>query len=401
MDMSLVNLAVTDVRMLMARNGLGGVKWGWTDAGWGGDWLEMLDESGDKLAFRGLKTAYLSHGPCLTEARHTGFYGARREVAFEARVQTMRTDDYARTLERFRYTFNVPAANTNISLFRQGRTSDYSTPRVAFGNRDGLIRAAQVPPGLRPRELFVDRLALAGAGPWWVSFPGARHTNNRDWRTGYRALVIRSYKAFISVRTYAQPTISLPVNRAGREAVDVDLLLVPPREAAGFQPGDVIDLEVEWITLPRVAEDYYGPNETFRKHLADNPSSWKTAYREAIGNDLQVTARGGRVVNRYPVVIRAEEPVVDVGIRGGVGAVPVRFEGLPSAQGAVLFEVAGGQEALFAPAVHGNDFWQADYDEQAGTYALTYNLPLDGRPSSVWRLRIKPAARRSREETLR
>ncbi len=388
MDMSLVNLAVTDVRMLMARNGLGGVKWGWTDAGWGGDWFEMLDEAGDKLAFSGLKTAYLSHGPCLTDARHKGFYGARREVTFDARVLTLRTDDYARTLQRFRYTFNVPAANTNISLFRQGRTSEYSTPRVAYGNRYGLIREAQVKPDLSPRELFVDRLTLAGDGPWWVSFPGARHTNNRDWGTGYRALVIRSYKALINGRTYAKPTISLPVNRAGRQAVDVDLLLVPPREAECFQPGDGIEFEVEWITLPRVADDYYGPNEMFRNHLSDNPSSWKTAYREAIGNDLLVTARGGRVVGRYPVVIRAEASVVDVGIQGGVGFVPVRFEGLPSAKGAALFEVAGGREVLFDQAVHGNDFWQADYDEGTGAYALTYNLPLDSRPASVWRLKV-------------
>ena len=389
MDLSLVNLVVTDVRMLMARNGRDGVKWGWTDAGWGGDWFEMLDAEGGKLAFKDLKTCYLAHGPCLSDVRHAGFYGARRDVSLEARVRTMRTDDYARTLQRFRYTFNVPAANTNISFFRQGRTSEYATPVVATGNRDGLLLEAQVPLGLKPQELFIDRLPLSGKGPWWVAFPGAKHVNNRDWGTGYRALVIRSYAATINGKTYDRPTISMPVNRSGKSAVDVDLLLVPPREVTAFRPGDGIDLEVEWITLPRVADDYYGPNEAFRKHLTENPSSWKTTFREAAGNDVQVSVRGGVVLSRYPVVIQAKKPVVDVCLTGGVGAVPVRFEGLASLQPAALYEVAGDKEILFDQAVHGNDFWQADYDEGAGTYSLTYNLPLDEKPASKWRLRTE------------
>jgi hypothetical protein len=31
-------------------------------------------------------------------------------------------------------------------------------------------------------------------------------------------------------------------------------------------------------------------------------------------------------------------------------------------------------------AVHGNDFWQATYDDATNTYAITYNIPLDGEP---------------------
>lgn len=35
-DMSCVDVAITDVRMLMSRNGSDGGEWNWTDAGWGG-----------------------------------------------------------------------------------------------------------------------------------------------------------------------------------------------------------------------------------------------------------------------------------------------------------------------------------------------------------------------------
>jgi len=387
MDMSLVNLAVTDVRMLMARNGLQGKKWSWTNAGWGGDWFEMLNTKGDKLAFKDMKTAYLAQGPCLTDVRYNGFYGAQREVAIQAEVHTLRTDDYARTFQRFRYTFNVSAANTNISFFRQGRTRDYLTPKIAYGNETGLIAEQDVPMSLKQKDLFIDRLTLQGKGPWWVAFPGAKHTDGRDWGTGYRALVIRSYTATIGGKAYTQPTFSMPVNRVRKEALDVDLLLVPPREVTKFQAGDVIDLDVEWITLHRHADDYYGPNESYRKHLIEQPASWKTTYREAVGNDLQVTARGGKVLNRYPIVIQAEAATIDVSIKGGVGFVPIRFAGLTSIQDAALFEVTNGKETRLDQAVHGNDFWQTDYDEGNRTYTLTYNLPLDNKTTSTWRLK--------------
>ena len=391
MDMSLVNLVVTDVRMLMARNGLNGTKWSWTDAGWGGDWLEMLDAEGNKLAFKDLKTAYLAHGPCLSDVRYAGFYGAQREVAMTAEVNTLRTDDYARTFQRFRYVFNVAAANTNISFYRQGKTGQYATPKVAYGNRDGLLAEQDVPLGLTAGQCFIDRLPLEGKGPWWVAFPGAKHTNGRDWGTGYRAFVIRSYTAKINGKIYTQPTVSfpvsVPVHGPKKEISNVDLLLVPPREVTAFKPGDMIEMDVEWITLHRTADDYYGPNEFFRKHLVENPSSWKTTYREVVENDLQVTARGGKVMNRYPIVIRAEAPAIDVTIKGGVGFVPIRFEGLTSIKDLALFEVVDGKEIKLDQAVHGNDFWQADYDEASRTYTLTYNLPLDGNPTSSWRMK--------------
>jgi hypothetical protein len=68
--------------------------------------------------------------------------------------------------------------------------------------------------------------------------------------------------------------------------------------------------------------------QDFRQHLTEYPNSWQTTYREAKGNKLAVTVSGGRVVQNYPLVIQAETPEVTVAIKGGVGAVPIRFEGL-------------------------------------------------------------------------
>jgi hypothetical protein len=385
-DMSLVDVAITDARMLMTRNGANGKMWQWTDGGWGGDWLGMNQAGGGKLAFRDMKTAYLAQGPCLTDVRYHGNYGAGRDVGLEAEVRTLRTDDYARTWNRLRYDFRTAAKSDRVWFFKMGKTNEYVTPRIAYGNVAGLIEEREVPVSLKPGQGLLDRVTLAGDGPWWVAFPGARHTNQRDWGTGSRALVIRSYRAKLGGKEYTRPTISMPVHWSDAEGVGLDLLLVAPPEVSEFQPGDEVELEAQWITLPRTAEDYYGPNESFRKHLAENPASWKTVYREAKGNDLAVTARGGKVLHRYPVMVKAEGPEVEVTIRGGVGYVPIRFEGLADEMGYELYEVVDGKEVKLDQAVHGNDFWQVDRDDD-GTYQLTYNLPLDGKADSVWRLK--------------
>ena len=47
--------------------------------------------------------------------------------------------------------------------------------------------------------------------------------------------------------------------------------------------------------------------------------------------DLAVS--GGRVLQNYPIVIHVEKPEVTVAIQGGIGAVPIRFEGLESNKG--------------------------------------------------------------------
>jgi hypothetical protein len=71
-------------------------------------------------------------------------------------------------------------------------------------------------------------------------------------------------------------------------------------------------------------------------------------------------------------------------IRGGVGYVPVRFEGLKSIAGYKLFEKTGDKLVPLDQSLHGNDFWQTGYDAGTQTYSLSFNLPLDGKPTSEW-----------------
>ena len=388
MDMSLTNIAICDVRMLMARNGLNGPKWGWTDAGWGGDWLGMKNAQGEKLAFTDLKTAYLAQGPCLTDVFYAGFYGAKREVSLDAEVQTLRTDDYARTFQKLKYTFNTAAKASDLWLYKMGGTLSQVTPKIAYGNRDGLIAELRTPPSMKAGDLFLEKTSLTGKGPWWVSFPGATLVDGRNWGTGYRALIIRSFKATVAGKIFDNPTIAMPVHRVSPEGkgIDVNLLLVAPGETTGFQPNDTVEMSVEWITLPRVADDYYGPNEAFRQHLSENASSWQTTFREAAGNDLKVTAQCGRVLQRYPIVIQSEKLPVTVNIEGGIGYVPIRFEGL-KAKDVALYEVVEGKETKLDQSVKGNDYWQVTCEDASCGVSVVYNLPLDKRPRSKWVLK--------------
>ncbi|MGB1128949.1 MAG: LamG domain-containing protein, partial [Haloferula sp.] len=391
LDMSCVDIAVTDVRMLMARNGKDGTAWGWTDAGWGGDWLGLQDAKGQKHYFNGLRTAYLTHGPCLTEVRYDGYYGAGREVGLDAKVRTLRTDDFARTFTGLNYQFNRPVAADGW-LFKMGRSHHYVTPKVAYGNAAGLIKEQQVPEGLKEGSPFIPDLELTGEGPWWVSFPGAYHSNDRDWGTGYRAMVIRSYKVVAGGKEYDRPVVSFPAFKPGPKGEpNADFLLRAPLGVTTFQPGDSVEIDVEWITLPRVADDYYGPNDAFRKHLEANPSSWKTAHREAVGNDLKVQVEGGTLLESYPVIVKCEQDEVRVEIEGGLGFVPIRFEGLERARGYKLVEVIDGNEVPLDQSVHGNDFWQVDYDAASGRFWRSFNLPLDGKAKSYWILRLADA----------
>lgn len=381
MDMSLVDVAITDIRLLMARKGLQGAEWGWTEAGWGGDWLNIQDAGQQKYFWTDLKTAYLAQGPCLTDVKYEGYYGANREVDFKSQIQTLRTDDYSRSFQRFTYTFTRDVSPRNIWLFKLGRTYYYHTPTIAYGNAAGLLAEKDAPNTLKPGHRVVDNVTLAGAAPYWVALPAATFTRNNKAH-GYRALIIRLYKVVAGGKTYANPTLNVPVYKADPTNLDIELL--PPAGVKQFRKGDRIELDLELITLPRIADDYYGPNEAFRKHLTDNPSSWKTTYREAKGNDLDVKVTGGRALHDYPLLIQAEQPEVTVAIKGGVGAVPICFEGLQANQGYSLYRIGHGRRIKLDQSVHGNDFWQTDYDAATKTYKMSFNLPLDGLGQSQW-----------------
>jgi hypothetical protein len=129
---------------------------------------------------------------------------------------------------------------------------------------------------------------------------------------------------------------------------------------------------VETVVFPADAKSYYGPNELFREALTTSADTWQPVQREAAGNALQVDPRRGTVTRTFPLVLAVDaDECVQADVQGGVGWLPVTFTGLASHRGYELR--VGGRP--FSQSIHGNDFWQTDYDPSTRRWSQTFNLP--------------------------
>ena len=102
--------------------------------------------------------------------------------------------------------------------------------------------------------------------------------------------------------------------------------------------------------------------------------------REARDNDRRVETKAGVLERLYPAVrLRAVNNRAEFTLSGGLGYVPVTIAGLSSPRGPALY--LDGQR--LDQSVHGNDFWQADYDPASQRWDLTFNIPAGAMPVRV------------------
>ena len=251
--------------------------------------------------------------------------------------------------------------------------------KVAIGNADGLIEEIDVPPSLQVNDMFVDRLSLTGPGPWWVAFPKSGFVKPDAKGIAWKGIIIRKYVSNVAGQVTQSPSISLFLRQKQPDGQGsyVDALVTPPKGVQELNQGDTFDLDIEWVTFPYSSDDYYGGNEAFRSHLQENPASWKTIHREAVGNNLSVDVKGGEVVDKFPLIIRATGSSIDLTINGGVGPVPIRFEGLKS-NDLKLYDESG------TPS---DELHDLAYETLTSTYSMAFNLLLDNKPKSSWTLK--------------
>ena len=112
------------------------------------------------------------------------------------------------------------------------------------------------------------------------------------------------------------------------------------------------------------------------------------ALELARGNAIDVAVLTGSLRRTHPVELDAVEGriAVDFTIEGGRGYVPVTIYGLTRHDGWQLERLTGDQWVAVDQSVHGDDFWQARYDDEARRYVLTWNVPNRGqqRYRVVW-----------------
>jgi hypothetical protein len=361
--------SILDVRPLMVTSMGNDRAWGWTNNVGGGDFFRLFDRAGRRVPHGRMKTAYERQGPCLTEVTYAGQVG--EEIEHAETVSLARTDDIVRGVYSVRMDVKQPVDFSRLVLFQIGAdTYSYTGERkMAVGNVTGLDREWDTQWG---GDIYrTQPLECAGTVPWVSLHEAVRRPGADSGAWANRGIVIREWRARLGGKD-ARPWVAERGAVVGGTATST-LDIVPPPDVTQLLPGDFVEATIEHLVLPQAAADYYGPNEPLRAALATMQDSWRLVHREAVGNTRRVELGKGRLERLHPDVrVGAEDGRAEFTITGGIGYVPITITGLPTHRG-------GGFTIDGTPcdqAVHGNDFWQTDFDPVSGTWSQTVTVPL-------------------------
>ena len=366
--------SITDVRpaMVNSMRGEGHEQWGWTNNVGGGDFFRLFNTAGDRLGHASMNANYLRYGPCLTEVTYSGSIGRNTGLRHSITASLARTDDVVRATYRLRLDVDQAFDFSRFAIFQHGAdTYNFSqASSFALGNAAGLIHEWQSQPG---GDAYHGEARQAIGKYPWVSLHDSQPSDNKGERKGAwanRGIVIREWNAKLGGKP-ARPWIAEHgTSQRNRNSSTIDV--VPPPGIKRLEPGDFIEATIESIVMPQHAGDYYGPNSALREALQNNANRWHLSHREAVGNERRVEMKTGVLERTYPDLrIALKNDRASFTLNGGIGYVPITFTGLTSASGYLLS--VDGQP--LDQSVHGNDFWQSDYDPSTRTWTRTYNLP--------------------------
>ncbi len=383
-DQAQAQALILDVRPLMVRSMHAGQSWHWTHNVGGGDCFRLFDLEGQRVWPVRMRTAYQRYGPCLTEVTYAGRIGDT--IEHSTTMSLARTDDIVRGVYRLRMDVHQPTDFSRLAIFQIGAdTYSYTGERkMALGNEAGLLREWDTQWG--GERYRTEPLECTGRVPWislHEAVPRRAAEDRGSWAN--RGIVIRGWKARLGGKQAAAWVAERGARARGVDTSTLDIL--PPPGLTRLEPGDFVEATIEHLVIPKRAEDYYGPNESLRDALRQHQNTWRMVHREAVGNDRCVEASVGTLEARYPAIaIRTADGAAEFTLTGGLGFVPITFNGLTSPRGYTL----SLDDQPLDQSVHGNDFWQTDYDPLAGQWSRTYNVPVTGdRPHTI-RLRAAP-----------
>lgn len=369
-DQAQASCVITDVRPLMVRAMGEGKPWGWTSNVGGGDFFRFFDPTGERVFPRAVRTTYHKQGPCLTEVTYAGHLG--KEMTQSATVSLARTDDLVRGVHHLRLDVTAAIDFSRFVLFQIGADTYNSTTerKMAVGNETGVIKEWNTQWG--GDTYRTAPMECAGRMPWVSMHEGVARDNPEGGAIANRGIVIRAWKSRLGGKDAAPWVAEHGLTRHAKDSSTLDL--VPPPGITRLEPGDFIEATIEHVIMPQFAKDYYGPNEALRTALAKDENTWRMIHREAAGNERRVEMKTGALERTFPAItISTADDTAEFTLAGGLGYVPVTFEGLSRPDGFTL--LIDGQP--LNQAVHGKDFWQTDYDAISGTWTRTYNVPTD------------------------
>jgi hypothetical protein len=364
---------ITDVRPLMVF-GKNGRKWGWTGNVGGGDFLVYFNAEGKYVPMIKTRGRYYSYGPNLTKVIYDEI-SQDESVKASYTVSIGRTDDYVRVFQNIRYDILKPIEFSRLAFCQMPSDyyNDMKCGKIATGNVNGLVSEWPV----RTGSWQYDRqsVLMSGHHPW-VSL----HDVAQDEKVtqAARGLIVRKWDAVLDSKKCSGPHLSTYMTEWHRNNHRTAVELSPPPGLKSLKPGDYVDMDIELVVLPSKDGIYYGPNKSFVEALDTDADTWKMVHREAKGNDLDTRVDEGRLVKNYPIEISVSgKQRAMLSISGGVGYVPITFTGLKENKGQKLYRIVDGKITEEDQSVHGNDFWQTNYDCVNKAWSITYNINPD------------------------
>ena len=331
--------------------------------------FSLFDQEGEHVVHSGMRTSYHRYGPCLTEVTFAGKLGDG--ITHHTTVSLGRSDDIVRGTYKLRLDVDAATDFSRLVLFQIGADTYNFTQekKIAFGDETGLLKEWNTTPG--GNRYQTEPTECLGATPWFSLHDGKSpkaDTKFKAWAN--RGIVIRDWKARLGGKDSKPWFAEHGLTRHRIDSTTLDI--VPPPGVNRLEPGDFVEATIEHLVLPQSAGDYYGPNEELRAALTAHGNTWNMAAREALENSRKVKMAAGKLRHLYPDVrVESDGGRAAFELAGGLGYVPVTITGLDAHDGFRL-EVDG--ETL-DQSVHGNDFWQTDYDSGSGTWSRTYNIP--------------------------
>jgi hypothetical protein len=368
---------VMDVRPLMVRSMGKGEPWGWTANVGGGDFFRFFDTDGNRIPHSAMQADREQQGPCLTRVTYAGRIG--ENMTHSSTVSLSRTDDLVRAVYHLRLDVRQPIGFSRFVLFQVG-ADNYNSSRekkMALGNEDGLIKEWATQWG--GNVLRTTPVEVTGETPWASLHEAELHEGQSSGAGANRGIVIRDWKARIAGKEASPWFVERGLSVGKNDSSTMDL--VPPPGVTQLEAGDYIEATIEHLVVPQSSGDYYGPNEALRTALGRDGNTWKMIQREVVENRRDVTMKAGRLLRLFPeVAVETIDDSASLTLTGCLGYVPVSFSRLRSPRDFVL--TLDGQ--VLDQSVHGNDFWQADYDPSTQSWTLTFNIPVnDGKPHEL------------------
>jgi len=334
------------------------------------------------------KTLYHKVGPVLSEVTYAGNY-AEGAVDTEIAVHSFRSDDYFRAIFHLRYDVRKDLDFKRLAFFQLGadRYNDNLFERMAHGNVESIIEEWRPPMG----EDGYSRRArpVRGDHPWFALL-GAQPERDDIGFSAWpnRALIIHDWQARLGGKTQSDPHYSVRGTNNGTPCAAVELS--PPPGLDRLRRGDFVEAWIELAILPKHADDYYGPNKTFKHLLEQHPDSASLVHEIARGQGFEFQALQGTIQQRYLPIIAAEQDQAEFVLVGGQGYLPITVTNL-GRPGPIKLEVQrdGAWEAIDSTE-DGKIIRQTQFNAEDRSYSATYTF--DFSESDRWHFRLNARA---------